>query len=570
MIGSVQNRGLKMEFIIVGIAIIICIFLAGFFMKKKYYKEMDRLEACKIEISTRPVLNEMQKVKQLNMNGQTEESFERWRSIWDDIQTVQLPDLEELLFDAEEHIDKYRFKKAKAVQVSIAQELTNLDGKIDVLLGELQELIGSEEANRAEIEGLKDIYRECKKMLLAHRHSFGKTEKHLEKRLEDVAERFRHFDENTENGNYIAAREIVLTIKEQLEKTKRDMDLIPNILLECKTTIPSQLLELKDGYKEMLSQGYALEHVQLEEESERITQELEEYLKQVEQADIEEVQKKIDEWKESIEILYDLLEKEVLSKHEIKERDREILEMLQSARKVNKTLNDEIMQIKQIYHLQESDLGITGNIVKRLDQLFKRFELIEFKINENRTSYSHLCEELSAIKAVLESIALEQNSFLEKIQALRKDELTAREQLKQLKRKMTETIRLVSNSNIPGVPTEYKYLIEDAQESIQQVIVKLEDKPLDIPVVQQYLDIAILTVDKVSHTTDELFEMVRLAEKVIQYGNRYRSQYSAVDKGLHEAEQFFRSFQYKKAFEQATSSIEKVDPNALEKIETLL
>ena len=107
MIGSVQNRGLKMEFIIGGIAIIICIFLAGFFMKKKYYKEMDRLEACKIEISTRPVLNEMQKVKKLNMNGQTEERFERWRSIWDDIQTVQLPDLEELLFDAEEHIDKY-------------------------------------------------------------------------------------------------------------------------------------------------------------------------------------------------------------------------------------------------------------------------------------------------------------------------------------------------------------------------------------------------------------------------------------------------------------------------------
>ena len=92
---------------------IICIFLAGFFMKKKYYKEMDRLEAWKIEISTRPVLSEMQKVKQLNMNGQTEENFERWRNIWDDILTVQLPDLEELLLNAEEYIDKYRLKKLK-------------------------------------------------------------------------------------------------------------------------------------------------------------------------------------------------------------------------------------------------------------------------------------------------------------------------------------------------------------------------------------------------------------------------------------------------------------------------
>ena len=570
MIGSLQNRGLKMEFIVGGIAIIICIFLTGFFMKKKYYKEMDRLEAWKIAISTRPVLNEMQKVKTLNMNGQTEERFERWRSIWDEIQTVQLPDLEELLFDAEEHIDRYRFNKAKKVQASIAQELTTMDGKIDLLLSELQELIGSEEMNRVEIEELKDIYRECKKMLLAHRHSFGSTEKHLEKRLEEVSNSFIQFDENTENGNYIVAREIILTIKAKLEKTKRDMDLIPNILLECKTTIPSQLLELKDGYKEMLSQGFVLDHVQLERETERIIKELEECLKQVEQADIEDVQKKIDEWKESIDILYDLLENEVLSKHEIKQRDREILAMLQSAREVNKTLNDEIMQIKQIYHLEEDDFGITGNLVKRLDQLFKRFDLIEFKITENQTSYSHLCDELSAIKTVLESIELEQSSFLEKIQALRKDELTAREQLKQLKKKIAETIRIVSKSNIPGVPNEYKHLMEDAQASIQQVIAKLDEKPLDIPVVQKYLEVAILTVEKVTHTTDELFEMVMLAEKVIQYGNRYRSQYSSVDKGLYEAEQFFRSFQYKKAFEQAASSIEKVDPNALKKIETLL
>ncbi len=150
--------------------------------------------------------------------------------------------------------------------------------------------------------------------------------------------------------------------------------------------------------KKCISQGYILEHVQLERETERITKELDECLKQVEQADIEDVQMKIDEWKESIDILYDLLENEVLSKHEIKQRDREILEMLHSAREVNKTLNDEIMQIKQIYHLQEDEFGITGNLVKRLDQLFKRFELIEFKINENQTSYSHLCEELSAIK----------------------------------------------------------------------------------------------------------------------------------------------------------------------------
>ena len=38
---------------------------------------MDRLEVWKIDLMNRPVLDEMSKVKQLNMTGQTEELFER-------------------------------------------------------------------------------------------------------------------------------------------------------------------------------------------------------------------------------------------------------------------------------------------------------------------------------------------------------------------------------------------------------------------------------------------------------------------------------------------------------------
>ncbi|MCQ6274404.1 septation ring formation regulator EzrA [Bacillus sp. V3B] len=559
-----------MKYIIGGIAVLFCIFLAGFFMKKKYYKEMDRLEEWKLDITTRPVLDELQKVKQLNMNGETEERFERWRSIWDEIVAVQLPDLEELLFDAEEYIDKYRFKKAKINQMKISNVLTNIEEQIKELLNELQELVGSEEKNRIEIEDLKETYRESKKMLLAHRHSFGKMEKHLEQRLEDVSQSFVQFDENTTNGNYLAAREIVLRIKGILEKAKKDMEMIPSILIECQATLPSQLYELKEGYKEMYAEGYILDHIQVEKEAERISQEIVECLNQIEQSEMEEIQGKIDQWKENIDDLYDLLEKEVLAKHEIKQGDREILEMLQTATAVNNELNDELIQIQSSYHLQESDMEVVGELSKKLDQLFYRFELIEIKTNENQAAYSHLREEMLAVKVILGMIAEEQADFAEKLQDLRKDELVAWEQINELKKSVAETIRLISKSNIPGVPQEYKYLIEEAQESIQQVMEKFDEKPIDIPVLQEFLEVAVLTVERVTKKTADLFEMVRLAEKLIQYGNRYRSKYASVDKGLKEAEESFRSFDYKEAYEQAADTIEKVEPGALKKIEDLL
>lgn len=539
-------------------------------MKKKYYKESDRLEKWKLEINSRPVIEEMQKVKQLNMNGQTEERFEKWRHDWDEIITVKLPDLEELLFDAEEFIDKYRFKKAKAVQMEIEKVLTETEEKIKTILSELNELVGSEEKNRTETEELKEIYRESKKMLLAHRHSFGESEKFLEERLNEVTGKFTQYNEKTAEGNYLDAREVVLSIKGILEKLKSDMDLIPDLLVECHSTIPFQLSELKEGYKEMLAQGYILDHIQMEEKTEIIANELETCLNRVETANLDGVPEVINEWKETIDELYDLLENEVISRQKIGQTDKDILAMLRQVKEDNHQLKREMKQIQQSYQLEEADLKATEKIEKRVEEMFRRFELLEHKVNGNTAAYSHLSDELLEIKEAIEHIAAEQDTLSERLQALRKDELSAREKVIELNKTMTESIRMISNSNIPGVPLAYRHLIEDAQESIKNVMAKLEGKPLNIPMVQQYLEVALLTTEKVVTMTDEVIETAALVEKVIQYGNRYRSRYPSVNKGLNEAESSFRSYNYKEALEQAAASIEEVEPGALEKIEVLL
>ena len=536
-------------------------------MKKKYYKETDRLESWKMEITNRPVLDELQKIKRLNMNGETEERFERWRSTWDDVVSTVLPDIEGLLFDVEEQIDKYHFKKAKQIQLEISETLSKVEDTIDKLLSGLEELVGSEEKNRLEIDELKEIYRECKKTLLAHRYLFGKMEKPLEGRLEKISKMFTEFDENTTNGNYLAAREIVLNINKLATKTKSDMDVIPNLLNECQSIIPTLLIELHDGYREMISQGYRLEHISIEKEKERISIELQQCLNEFEKAEMKEVQEKVDGWKQTIDEFYDLLEKEVLARRDIKKTDHEILEMLQSTRSVNHDLNDEFIRIQSSYHLQDSDMDIIEKLGKRLEQLYTRFDLIGNNMNENNVAFSHLQEELFLIKETLELIATEQAEFAEKMQALRKDELAAREKVAELKKSIAETIRMISKSNIPGVSEEYIFLMEESQDSIQQVIAKLNETPLDIPIVQEYLEVAVITVEKMTKDTTDLFETVALAEKVIQYGNRYRSRYPSVAGGLKEAEIAFRSYHYQEALEKAIATIEKVEPGVLKKID---
>ncbi|WP_147532634.1 septation ring formation regulator EzrA [Bacillus marasmi] len=561
-----------MGFVIGGIGAVLVIGLAllGYIKRKNFFKEIDRLENWKVEISDRPVHDELAKVKQLNMTGQTEQLFEQWRTQWDEIVTVKLPEIDVMLFEAEEAIDKLHFKKAMNIQAEIAAILEENEMVIKKILAELHDLVGSEQKNREETESLKGLYRESKKALLAHRHTFGHTVDAFEQQLDEMIKTFQLFEEKTENGDYLEAREIVLTIKDRMQTISEKMQAIPKLLIDCESGLPMQINELKDGYREMVEQGYQLGHLEFEEEVNRLEQQITSFLAQLGQTEVKAVEEGIEAVKDRIDQFYELLEKEVLAKHYIQKHKDEIKDALAEIAEHCRLLNDETDYVRQIYQLAEAEIETQRKSEKQIVQLLTRYDTLEKKIDEQGYAQTQLSAELTEIKEMIDEIVKEQESYQESLQTLRKDELAARDKVKELKKKMGETIRMVSKSKIPGLPKEYEYLLDDAEESIDTLMDKLAEKPLDMNAVQHFLEGAEHAVETLDHNTNEMIENVRLAEKVIQYGNRYKSKYPSVAEGLYEAEIAFREFDYKTALEQAATTIEKVEPGALKKIEEMM
>lgn len=542
-------------------------FIWGYFFKKKYYKEIDRLENWKLDIMNRPILDELSKVKQLKMNGETEDMFEHWRSEWDAIITVHMPDVEEFLFDAEEYVDKYRFKKSKAAQHKISVRLNEVEESIKKILYELNELVGSEEKNRFEVVEMKETYRQLKKSLLAHRHNYGKAANKLEVSLEEVVEVLKKYEEETENGNYLNARELVLSVKSKLDVLTSKMEKLPGLMLESSSSMPAQITELKEGHQGMVDQGYKLSHIQFDVEVSRLEAELHTFKEQLENAEVEVVEQGMNELRDSLNILYDLLEKEVLSKQYVLKNNEKLKEMVAHAEDENDKLQAETIMVQQTYHLTDSELEAQRKMEKQIQQISKRFELLDLKIKDNDTASSLISEEMQAVHEQLKTLMEEQQIFAGKIQALRKDEMDAKDSLVELKRQMLETSRMISKSNIPGLPIEFKEILEEAKKNIDEVQQKLEEKPLDVSSVYLLLEKAVLSTNKVYETAMELIENMYLAEKVIQYGNRYRSSHVFVADSLKEAEEKFRHFEYQDALETAASAIEKVDPGSMKKLE---
>lgn len=564
------DRGHTMIYIIGLILVLIVLYIIGYFVKRKNFSYIDRLEAWKIDVMNRPVLDEVSKIKKLKMAGETESYFERWRSSWDNIVTEELPNVEEMLYDAEDLIEKYRFSKAKEVYTKIETALKEADTKIDSIVGDLREILDSEEKNREDIAEVHELFKRLKKELLAHRYAFGKAGNHLESALSLIGEKMDKFGEETENGNYLTAREIVLQLKEELETLNRKMESIPLLLNECIHVIPEQLKEIKNGIKEMNEEGYYLNHLSLDSIIMKLEDTLQTYIRSIENAEIEGVEDGIKDMKEQIEVMYDLLEEEVSAKKFVLSNQSQMNDSLIEISSQNDSLKNELEQVREIYHLSESDHEILNEIDEKISTMKKVAEFMFTEENLSTAAYSLLKEKIEEILKNIEEVKEQQEALTEMLQALRKDEMEARQKIKNLKKLFQSTSRALDRSNIPGIPNAIEKLFEDAHEAIQECMNSLEEKPLNMQIVQSSLQKAEKVVTSIHDQVIEMIENVYFIEKIIQYGNRYRRKYPAVSRRLEVAEEAFRRYDYTSAFEEAAAAVEAAEPGALKKIEDII
>src|SRR5690606_13242979 len=163
------------KYFIIPIIVLLVLITIAFLFRRKHISEINKLEHEKMQIQNKPIFEEMMKVKQLNMTGETEEKFERWRNEWTEVIDIHMPKIDSMLFDVEDMVDRFRIKKATETKKEIQERIRQCEKKKDTILDELNELVGSEEKNRIEMEKLREQYRLARKTILAHQHAFGTT-----------------------------------------------------------------------------------------------------------------------------------------------------------------------------------------------------------------------------------------------------------------------------------------------------------------------------------------------------------------------------------------------------------
>ena len=558
------------KYIIIVVVVLLAALIVGMFMRRKHQSVVKRLDSDKLQIQHYPIFEELTKIKSLNMNGQTEEMFEKWRNDWTEVIDVDILKINSLLFDLDDCIDRFQFKKAKSLEREIEEKLAKCESKRASILKELEELIGSEEKNRIEIEQLKDYYRSARKTVLAHQHSFGPALTMLEERLADFNPAFHKFDELTEQGNYLEAREIVLKLNSEAQLIYTLLSDIPGLISEIQTKIPASIQDLRNGHREMEEQKYYLTHLELQEHLDKIEEELKALKVRLANLEVDYVRDRVDEILNEVDSFYDSLEKEVHAKAFVDKNREDIHNFLHQVLSLTKEVHEEVQLVQNSYRISDEEVDIPKTGLKTLEMIQKRYEILVTRLEQEQSAYSSLQEELVAINEEIGQVQEKQEQFSNSLKNLRIDEMQARTELESIKKLLASTDRQLHKANIPGIPDEMDARMEEADEKIFIAIQSLQEIPLNVDQLDMNIAIARRSVEDIHKRVEEMIENVILIESLIQFGNRYRASNRSVDEKLLEAEEAFLQYRYVKALEDAASAVEMIDPAAIHRIEQLV
>jgi septation ring formation regulator len=551
-------------FIYPAIALIVIFIIVSAIMRKRIYKEVDRLEEWKSGILNRDIPDEIGKVKRLQMSGQTEEKFETWRSEWDEIVGSILPDIEEQLFDIEDLAAKNRFKKANQLLATTDQRLVGIEDQIKQLLEDVQGLVQSEEQNRTEIDEVRTAYKELYTIITKKRGSLGAGLVSFDENMDKVNRLLEAFDQSTSDGSYLQARNYLLEATTSLQELKELIERYPKLLVQVETKVPAEVKELQDGMIEMEQAGYQLESFSIPSRLDFIEKELEKVKEDLVALKCDGVEDKLTEMSDQIEQLYETLEFEVESKQYVLTKLDDLTNQIEVSKEKIDVLSNETIDVQKSYFVSDQQLTEQKQIKENVQDLTSQLYILCDLADNQKQTYTSIREMVDEWQSEMKELDTRVEMEKATLFALREDERKAKETLHSLQNTMVEMNRVLRKSNIPGLPNRALEQLQTADEKIVNASNQLQEVPLELGCVNKLVEEASSIVEKNSELIHELIEVAELAERVIQYGNRYRSQSETVEEGLIKAELFFRQYEYEEALECAVRVIEKYEPDVLD------
>lgn len=526
----------------------------------KYRKEVEKLDIERNQIVGIPILSEISKVRDLVKTDNLKEKLNEWDATFKLIKDERVPKISDLLAEADFLINKREYKTALKRIANVEMEISELKNKSNTLLDEIKIITTSEERNRSVITKLKVMYRELQSKYERTQKDYGEIGTSIELQFENIDKRFSEFENAMDHNDYVLVEKIVINIEDLINDMKVLLEDIPTIVLMSTILIPKKIEEISIYYSRMIRDGYPLDYLNVEYNIKEINNKVNVIMDNAKMLNTKDA---ILELKTIVSYLDDLFkdfDQEKECRNIFHENSKVFKKRIDKVNKMIYNIYLSLDDIKLTYDLKDEEISKFNLINEKLENLNKDFKtLLEY--SKGKTfAYSKLSDELSGLSNKLTRLNDDLEYQLHSISSMQDDEYRAKEQLQSIEKLLKQTKLHLKDFKFPFIPDSYFVELKEAGAAIREIIRELDKKPIVIKILNIRVDTARDLVFKIYNKTISMIKVADVAERIIVYGNRYKSSYNDIATSLENAEKLFRKGLYKESYLMSVSSLEKVDP----------
>ncbi|HCX9438907.1 TPA: septation ring formation regulator EzrA [Staphylococcus aureus] len=555
-------------YIILAIIVIILIAVGVlFYLRSNKRQIIEKAIERKNEIETLPFDQNLAQLSKLNLKGETKTKYDAMKK--DNVESTNkyLAPVEEKIHNAEALLDKFSFN-APQCEIDDANELMDsYEQSYQQQLEDVNEIIALYKDNDELYDKCKVDYREMKRDVLANRHQFGEAASLLETEIEKFEPRLEQYEVLKADGNYVQAHNHIAALNEQMKQLRSYMEEIPELIRETQKELPGQFQDLKYGCRDLKVEGYDLDHVKVDSTLQSLKTELSFVEPLISRLELEEANDKLANINDKLDDMYDLIEHEVKAKNDVEETKDIITDNLFKAKDMNYTLQTEIEYVRENYYINESDAQSVRQFENEIQSLISVYDDILKEMSKSAVRYSEVQDNLQYLEDHVTVINDKQEKLQNHLIQLREDEAEAEDNLLRVQSKKEEVYRRLLASNLTSVPERFIIMKNEIDHEVRDVNEQFSERPIHVKQLKDKVSKIVIQMNTFEDEANDVLVNAVYAEKLIQYGNRYRKDYSNVDKSLNEAERLFKNNRYKRAIEIAEQALESVEPGVTKHIE---
>lgn len=556
-------------YVILAIILIILIIVGVlFYMRSNKSQMIEKAETRKSKVEQLPYDESLSQLSELTLTGETKTTYNGLKQNALDSKNQYLLPVEEKIHQAEGLLDKFKFSQAQT-EIDEAHELMDkYEENYNELNSNIENILNLHKESDHLYEECKVDYREMKRDVLANRHQFGEAAAPLEQEIETFVPEMETYETLKEEGNYNQAYDHIKTLNEDMNYLKKDMDEIPELIREAQKELPGQFQDLKYGCRDLKVEGYDLDHVKIDSSLQTLKTELSFVEPMISRLELDEANDKLNSINDRLDEMYELIEHEVKAKNEVEETKEVITDNLFRAKEMNYTLQTEIEYVRENYYINESDVQNVRQFENEIQSMISVYDEILQEMAKSAVRYSEVQDNLKYIAEHVDVINEKQEKLQNHLIQLREDEAEAEENILRVQSKKEEVYRKLLASNLPSVPERFIIMKNEIDYEVREVNKKFSVRPIHVKQLKDKVSKVVLQMNKFEDEATDVLVNAVYAEKLIEYGNRYRKESSNIDKSLNEAERLFKNNRYKRSIEISEQALESVEPGVTKQIES--